>query len=439
MALIYKILFEIKLTHEFFCTANNGDNIFALPNQSDRMNFLLDEFNNDKKFINDDVSFEFPENLLALYNNYHLKIIPGYSGCKVAIRVNQKTLADNSLVYDPFETLPDNFDINILVVKKNNLIESYTNSILYRPISSMYFFTNETSLSPKTFPFLTNDISPLDGGKIYQQGEVASFGVNDIREFYNDGAADQWLPVPGNFFANENDQLLVPAKFYYSFDEGSNITDATFELKDKDSNIIKSITIHNSDFIQKTLLDFSDKTDLISIPESFVYPDIIFSLIVSGSNGYAKTHSLIFDDNFYSRGNWGLINIRPKVTNAAFNLIAADGYLIKRKSPAGVWTEAPIFEIPVKSRFAFWRFRNANGKELKLDPSLTDYLFKDDKNLLSIHPNSISNSYYKLPKQGSTDTKYFPGPVNFQIAKDEKERICFDIMVPVSDLFPVVP
>jgi hypothetical protein len=439
MALNYKILFEVKLIHEYFFTDKNGDTIFAQADQSDRMNMLLDEFSGDRKSINDDVNFEFPEKLLSLYKNYHLKIIPGFSGCKVAIRFNQKTFPDNSQVYEPFETLPDNFDINILVTKKNNLIERYSNSILSRPINSQYFFTSESSISPKTFPFLTNDISVLDSGKAYQQGALASFGTNDIREFYNDGTADQWLPVSGNSFANENDQLLVPSKFYYSFDEGSGITDATFELRDKDSNIIKSITIHNNDFIRKTLLDFSDKTNLISIPESFVYPDIIYSLIVSGSNGFAKTHSLIFDDNFYGRDNWGLINIRTKVTNASFNLIATDGYLIKRRSASNVWTEAPIFEVFVKSRFVFWRFRNVNGKELKLDPSLTDYLFKDDVNLLSLQPNSISNSYFKLPKQGSTDTKYFPGPVNFEIAKDEKERICFDIMVPVSDLFPVMP
>jgi hypothetical protein len=438
MALTYKILFEVKLIHEYFFTDKNGDTIFMLANQNDRMNLLLEEFTGNRKSINDDVSFEFPENLLAHYKNYQLKLIPGYSGCKVAIRVNPKTLPDNTLVYELFAPLPGNFDINILVSKKNNLIESYSNSIINRSVFSQYFFTNENALSPKTFPFLTNAIPAFDAGKNYQQGELASFGLNDTREFYNDGAADQWLPVAGNSFANENDRLLLPVKFYYSFEEGSDITDATFELRDKDNNIIKTITIHSAGFIQKTLLDFSDKADEISIPETSIYPDIIYSLIVSGNNGYAKTLSLIFKNDFYNRQNWGAINIRPKVTNAAFNLISPDGYIIKSRNPLGVWTEAPIFEIPVKSRFAFWRFKNVNGKELKLDPSLTNYLFKEDKNLLSIRPNPISNSYYKLPKQGSTDTKYFPGPVDFQVVKDEKQRICFDIMVPVSDLFPVV-
>lgn len=438
MALAYKILFEVKLIHQYFFTDKDGNTIFIHANQTDRMNLLLEAFGGDRKSIDSDVNFEFPENLLTLYKNYHLKIIPGYSGCKVVIRVNQKTLADNSLVYEPFEKLPGNFNINILVSKKNNSIEAYSNSILNRSIISQYFFTNESSISPKTFPFLTNDISAFDSGKTYQQGQLASFGPNDIREFYNDGTTDQWLAVQGNSFANENDQLLVPLKFYYYFNAGTNITDATFELRDKNSNIIKSITIDHSDIIQKALLDFSDFSDLISIPENFAFPDKIYSLIVSGTNGYARTHSLIFGDNLYNRKNWCIINIRPKVTNADFNLIAPDEYLIKRRSAAGVWTEASIFEIPVKSRFAFWRFRNPNGKELKLDPSLTDYLFKDGKDLLSLQPGPISSSYYKLPKQGSSDTKFFPGPVDFQLVKDEKQRICFDIMVPVSDLFPVV-
>ena len=439
MSLIYKTLFEIKLIHEYFFTDINGDTIFMQPTQDARMNILLDEFVGDRKSINDDLLFEFPKSRSAAYKDYELILFPTYSGFKIAVRVNQKSLSDNTLVYSPLHTLPADFNIYILISKKNNSIESYTNSILGRPVPFMYFFSNETILSPKAFPYLTADVPAFDSSKIYQQGEIASFGANDIRQFYKDGTTDQWVSTSGNSFVNENDQLLAPLKFYYSFDANATITDAEFVLKDKNGTILKTIIAHNTDFIQKTLLDFSDLSDVISIPETFVYPDIIYSLQVSGSNGYLKNHSVVFGDQFYSRENWGLINIRTGVTNASFNLFGTDGFLIKRKSPTAIWTEAPIFEIPIKSRFAFRRFKNVKGKELKLDPSLNGYLFKQDKNLLSIQPNSISNSYFKLPKQGSADTKYFPGPVNFDIAKDEKERICFDIMVPESELFPVMP
>lgn len=440
MALIYKTLFEVKLMHEFFLTDKTGEPVFALPDQKDRMNMLMNEFTNDRKSINEDLLFKFPDNLLSGYNNYQLKLLSTYSGFKVVTRVYKKTLPDNSLVYEAVNPLPDNFDIYILLSKKNNSIEGYTNSILTRPAPFMYFFTNENVLSPKAFPFLTSDISPFDNSdNSYQQGDITSFGINDIREFYKDSTGDQWYPLGGNAFANENDRLLAPLKFYYSFGTNSNITDATFTLKDKNGNTIKTITANNTDFIQQALLDFSDQNNSILLPASFQFTDVIFSLEVSGSNGYSKKHSIIFSDIFFNRENWGVVNIRPAVSIAAFNLIGSDGFLIKRRSAAGIWDQAPIFEIPIKSRFTYWRFRNVRGKELKLDPLLTDYLFKEGKNLLSIQPRSVSNSYFKLHKQGSTDTKYFPGPVNYNISKDNKERICFDIMVPESDLFPVMP
>ncbi len=259
MSLIYKTLFEVKLIHEYFFTDINGDTIFAQANQSDRLNLLLNEYSGDRQSINEDLLFEFPKDLLPVYKNYEIKLLPTYSGFKIAIRVNQKFLSDNTLVYEPLHTLPTDFDINILISKKNNLIESYTNLALSRPLQSVYFFTNETALSPKTFPFLTSDISTFDSSRIYQQGELASFGINDIREFYKDDIGNQWFSVAGNSFANENDQLLAPLKFYYSFDANSTITDAQFVLKDKNGNDLKTITVHNNDFIQKALLDFSSK------------------------------------------------------------------------------------------------------------------------------------------------------------------------------------
>ena len=439
MALIYKTLFEVKLLHEYFFTDINGDTIFAQASQVDRMNLLLNEYLGDRQSVNDDLFFEFPESLSSSYKNYELKVLSTYSGFKVAIRVNQTFLPDNTLVYEPVTPPATDFDINILISKKNNSVESYTNSILQRPIQSMYFFSNATTLSSKTFPFLTADVPAFDAAKIYQQGELALFAPNDIREYYKDDIGDQWLPVTGAAFANENDRLLVPSRFYYVFDAGLQITDATFTLKNNIGDVLQTITVSSAEFIQKSLLDFSGNDDTISIAENITYPADIFTLEVSGSNGYARTHPLIFGNDFYGRENWAFINIKTQATNPAFNLFGADGFLIKRRSPLGVWTEAPIFEIPVKSRFTFWRFKNVKGKELKLDPSLTNYLFKEDKDLLSLVPRSIANSYFKLPKQGSTDTKYFPGPVDLAISKDIKDRICFDIMVPESDLFPLMP
>ncbi len=424
--------------HEYFCTDINGDTIFSRPGQADRMNFLLQEFSGGRPSINRDLDFAFPKKMEATYNNYNLKIFPTYSGCKVALRVDQSFLADNTTVYDPIVPFPADFEINVLIIKKNSAADSYTNAVVNRPVQSRYFFTNENTFSAKAFPFLTAGISLFDPTGKYQQGDLANFGSGDTRIFYKDDSGDHWVSVVRDQFANSNDQLLSTTKFYYTFDPASVIKDATFILKDKNGIVLKTITAHNDDFISKTLIDLSGLGGEI-LHDVFKFPDAVYTLGVTASGGYAASHSLVFNDDFYDNSQWALIKIKPAVTNTAFNLFATDGHLIKRKSASGSWTQAPIFEIPVKSRYTFWRYKNLKGKELKLDPSLTSYLFKEDKDLLSLQPRSISNSYFKLPKQGSTDTKYFPGPVNLAIAKDVKDRICFDVMVPESDLFPVVP
>ncbi|MGN6539420.1 MAG: hypothetical protein ACTHKY_01295, partial [Ginsengibacter sp.] len=68
----------------------------------------------------------------------------------------------------------------------------------------------------------------------------------------------------------------------------------------------------------------------------------------------------------------------------------------------------------------------------------TDYLVKEDKILLTKRPRSVAGNYFLLQKEGTTDTVYVPNPLNYDLKKDDKARLCFDIMVPESDLFPVV-
>ena len=438
MSLIYKTLFEVKLMHEYYLTHTDGKTVFQLANQVDRINFLLNQFSTDRPSVNGDIEFMFPKEIESEFGNYYLKLLSTYSGFKVAIRVKQQLLSDGTLVYEPFVTLPDDLNIYILIGKKSGAFDSYTHSGIYSPVASTYFFSNEDISGAKTFPFITSAISAFDTSRPYTQGDIASYGANDIRQYYKDTVGDQWEAIPGSAFANENDRLLLPLRFYYSFPNLSNIRNAVFVLKDKNGNPVKTIPVNSTDFLTKTLLDFSDVADKISLPGTFQYADVIFQLEVNGSNGFSKRHLLVFNHDLYSRENWGIVNIKTKVTNSAFNMLADDGFLIKRKLNTGVWNQAPIFELPIKSRFPFFRFINEKGKELNITSSLTDYLFKEGTFLLSKRPRSISESYFKLEKQGSTNTAYVPNPLNYDLKKDSKDRLCLDIIVPESDLFPVV-
>lgn len=437
MSLIYKTLFEVKLMHQFYLTDKEGKSVFALADQKDRLQFLLQQYSKDEDSINQDVLFEFPKQLLSQYESYNLKLLSTYSGFKVAVRVNQKNLPDKSVVYLPLIPLPDDLSIYISVIKKNDMIDSYTNSSLMRSFSSIFFFSNNNIQGAKSFPFLTNNINAFNSINSYGQGELTSFGVNDIREYYKNELGDQWSPVTGSAFANENDRLLLPVKFQYLFNGNADINNANFILKDGNGNTIKEISISNTNSITKALLDFSDKADIISVSETSA-PDKIFSLEVSGNN-YSANYKVIFSDNLYNRENWGTIHITVKPANPSFNLSADDGFLIKRKSPLGVFTDAPVFEIPVTSSFTYWRYINNRGKEIKLIPDYIDYLFKEDKVLLSIKPRAVSKYYFLLQKEGSSDTTYVPNPNNYELKKDSKDRLCFDIRIPESQLFPIIP
>jgi hypothetical protein len=438
MAIIYKILFEVKLLHEFYLTEKDGTTIFTGADQPTRLEFLLDQYSKGRESINKDLLFEFPPPLLKEYEGYHLRLLPAYSGFKVAIQVNQKILADNSLVYEPFTPLPDNLGIYILFSKRNNAIDSYTNTRISNPLPVLYFFSNDEVISDRVFPFLTSTISTQRSGYDYEQGELVSFGPNDIRGYYLNDMGDQWNSFSGTGFANENDRLMLPLKFYYSFPAAKNVTKAEFVLQNRAGDTINSIVVNSTDRMDKVLVDVSSKKDLLTAPGAAAFTDFIFSLEVNGNDGYFNTHPVFFNDKFYNRALWGMASIHPKASNTAFDLFSDDGYLMKRRNSARIWTEAPVFEIPVKSRFTYWRYINDKGKELKLVPDLTDYLFKEDKMLLSIRPRSIAQSFFLLQKEGSLDKKYFPNPVTYDIKRDAKERLCFDIRVPRSDQFPVV-
>lgn len=438
MSLIYKTLFEVKLLHEFYCTNGDGETVFDFPVQKDRLDFLFQQFIYDKESISTDIEYTFPEELESIYDGYNLKLLPSWSGFKIAVRVNQHVLTDNSLVFQPIASLPEDFNIYIQLSKKNNLLDSFTNAAINNSVPSVYFFSNENILTAKSFPFLTNNISPFDGTKIYDQGELASFGANDIREFYKNNLVDQWEAVTGDGFANENDRMLVPMKFYYSFNSTSEIKNADFTLKDNTGNIIKSISISSNDPVQKTLLDFSGSAEPLLISAAFLFPGIVYSLEIRGDNGYSRDYKIIFSDALYSKTCWGIVHIKPAATNFSFNLFDSDGFLIKRRNPPGIWIDAPVFEIPVKSRFTYWRYINDKGNELDLIPAFADYLFKEEKILLSKRPRAISKSYFLLEKEASTDTVYIPNPISYEIKRDAKERLCFDIMVPQSELFPII-
>src|SRR5687768_10034461 len=338
MALIYKTLFEIKLLHEYFLTRKDGTTIFSEPDQPARLAYLREEFSRDQEPVNLDVDFDFPESLRARYESLSLKLLPTYSGCRVVIRVLAKTLTDQSLVFEPAVSLHPDEDIVILIKRKTLTFDVYTNSRVRRSLPATYLFLNADVPGPKTFPFLTNGVPLQDTTFAYEQGELSLSGTT-TQEYYRQGGADVWHDVTGDAFANESDRVLLPASFQYYFPNTTNLTQASFVLTD--SNGEEVVNIDKSDasgLRQKVGLDFSGKIKTIPFTGTS-FKDVTYTLTVTGSNGLAAKHTIVFSNVLTSENPWGVIVLRPEVTNTDFNLLSNDGFLFRRRDALGVWME----------------------------------------------------------------------------------------------------
>jgi hypothetical protein len=436
MPLIYKTLFEVRLLHEFYLTKQDGATIFEKLTQQERETFLNEEFAENRDPVNDDIRFLFPQTLLSKYESYNLKVLPAYSGFRVSVRVREKKLPDQSTVYEPLVPLTDDLHIFILALRKNPRIDTYTNTRMSAAIKPTYFFSNADVGGSKTFPFLTNDIPAQNSSFVYEQGELSLNGAS-VQEFYRQGNTDVFRNVTGNGFANESDRVLLGGRFNYFFPDINNLTQATFVLKDVSGNELTTITKNDAAGMRERIaIDFGVASKQLPIETPFNLDQQFHTLEVSGNNGYSAIHKIIFSDALVQENPWAVFDISTSVTNAAFNLFAHDGFIFRRKDPLGIWSPAPVFEVPVKSRLAYWRYINSKGRELNISAGFTNYLDKEGKVLVTKTPRSLAKAWFLLREEGTPNTTYAPNPIDPTIRLENDRRAFFDIRVPNSDSFP---
>lgn len=437
MALIYKTLFEVKLMHEYYLTRQDGTHIFAQANQPARLDFLLEDFHQSRPSINDDLYFEFPKQSKDAFEGLGLKLLPTYSGLRVVARVEAITLPDLTIAYRPLGNIPSWFNLFILVCRKNRSIDTYTNSRVNRSLPGTYFFSNLGSVTTRSFPFLTHAVPSKDDSFSYEQGELARTATG-LQEFYRQGGSDQWNDVIGTGFANESDRILLSSRFNYSFPNNTDLTAAEFQLTNENGDVIARVSKENANGLDKTQsLDFSDNAIALPLSGRIRPGDFLYTLKVSGNNGYSATHAAIFNNELINANPWAVIQVGITADQPAFHLFDNDGLIIRRRNPSGDWTPAPVFEIPVKSRLAYWRFVEMRGRSISAGPTLGAYLTKEGNTLVTNQPRTLARSWFSLRKPGSTDTAYVPNPEFPELSMGTDRRLFFDVRVPESDLFIV--
>ncbi len=437
MPILYKTICETKILHEYFLTREDGSSIFDKALPQERLDYLLEEASNDRDTINNDLEFAFPEVFKNDYASMDLKVIPSYSGFKLAGKVTALPQPDGSIQYTPYSQIPAGINIYILANRKEVRVDSYTNARMKRTFPATWFFSADDLADVKTGPFLTNAISNYDATFNYEQGELYKQGA-DIIPFY--ASADVNDKIKGAGFASENDRMLVPLQFNYTFPSVTGMTEAKFSLKDKDANEVFTQTVTGSAGMpQQVLLSLLDKALPLPIISDLPLINFVYTLDVTGDNGYTQSKKIVFGDEFSDAGAWAVIHFRLYPFNAAFGLADSTGILKTSKNPLGKIINTPVFEIPFKSRFAYWRFFNNKGLKLDVKPSLANYVIQDGDGLITKRPIPLTRDFFLLREKGSALTAYVPNPLTGSLKDAGSNRMALDIMVPKSELFPVVP
>jgi hypothetical protein len=451
MKTLYKILFEVKLFHEFYLTDPQGNSIFDLAVSTDRMNFLLGRFNADLNSVNEDLLFELTPDQQILFRNYRLVLLNSYSGFQVAAQVNESILTDGTLAYTPLIAPGNSLSMVIGMREARSFIDQITNGRLKRPVKGAWYFSNEKLFDPKAFPVLSSPIQAPVPGYVYEQGELASYGPGDIRAYYyynigNPPVKDQWLPISGDGFSNEQDRLVVLPRFFYAFSTDDKVSNANFQLKDSNGQPIDTRNFSNPTPLSQVLLDYSallnqsSQPNLNTLPRTPAGSTLLYTLNVSGDNGYSRQVPLLFyqpDPDSAPVDYWGWVQIKTAVSNTDFNLLDAAGMLLTRRKPDGTQVPHPVFEIRMKSRCNFWRYKNDEGSLLNLTPDTTDFLDLLNGQLVSKTPRFTTYMPLYFHKTSDNTYHFLPNPDPGSITEIDTQQFFSNIPVPESTLFPI--
>lgn len=435
--IIYKTLCEVKWLHEYYLTREKGETIFEKVTQSDRLDFLFDRFMKDLPSIHEDLEFlEHPQN--TTFSNYHVRLIPSYAGFKLAVECKKEKLLDGTVVYSPAIPLPDQLCLRVLFREKND-IQRFSGEVSPKPLNAFWYFSNNDIPFAKTFPFLSSPVSAFVAAQTYVQSAIA-LHAGIAKVFLNNGAVDPWLTIPGNRYINTNDAHVLPLSFIYRFSAFENITSASFTLKDSTSAVVKKIDLAASKPMQTLSVSFRTIEEIVkTVRHDAVEPYQLYSLEVAGNGGYSKTFTnLLFahddvDMSIYS----GLIDLVIKPTSANFHLLDASGHLFTRILPAGTKQPAPVFELWMKSKSAFWQYANNRQRKFKLTLATQDLLADNSGVLVSKNPVPMTYTPVNLKKPDNS-FQFLPNPDPTLDVKREGTKLFLNIQVPASNLFPLL-
>jgi len=417
----YEKFFEVRVLHEFYLNTNSKRSYFSLDDAS-RAAYLDTLLFRNRYDIWNDVTFEPSEETKKTLQNLNLRFVRTKTGFFIGIKVKAPADTDH-----PFTNPDGNAALTFRMRIKNPYVKNFTNLTLNSALPSTYLFTNGNEEGLKVLPSLSLPVEDFRSDKTYEFGEVARMG-NDIMEAVkrtNSFNAGDWRKISAVGIAHEGDRTLLPSRFWYRFEADSDVRQAVFALRTTGGTSIKTVHTDGSTPLRNVLLDFS-VDDSSTVVQKGTY-----LLEVNGDNGYFRQYRVSLNTDHYNSQDLGIIEIRYNTGDAAFGLINPDGSL---KVPG------PVYEVRLKSRISYWRYRSNSGIKLKTTAKTDPYLTPVDGVLKSIDPAPMNAMPLEFVDENPAIPAIFlPNPPGNALSVENNGDIFSDIYISgIKDLIEEV-
>ena len=409
----FERLFEVHILHEFYLNNDNKRSYFSLDDNT-RAAYLNELLYSDRYDIWKDISVEPSCETGKMLEDQHLRFVRTKTGFMIGTRV--KYLVDKPY---PFITAAPDAPFTFRIRINNPFFRNFSNLSLNTTLPSLYFFSNSNREGTKVFPSLSLPIEEFRSNKTYEQGEVIRTG-NDILEAItrtSSSDAVNWRKITARGIAHEGDRILLPMRFRYTFESNSDVRQAVFTLKTIDGSGIKTIAVSGVEKLQQVPLDFR-------VDDSSARQEIkkgVYNLEITGDNGYQRQEKIILNPEQYNTRDLGMVEINYTAGDTGYDLLETDGSLKQFH---------PVFEIRLKSRITFWRYRSNSGLRLTATAKTSPFLTAENGALKSVMPvpmNAMPMEF--LDEDPLIPGVFLPNPPGHSLRMEQNGMIYSDIYI----------
>lgn len=413
-------------------TKVDGNSVFEISSQEERLKFIEKRISETKNSIADDLSFGLLPSFRDKVSGHDIRIIPSYSGFRMVLSVKSSIDADGNTRYRPAFPFASDFAIPVIIRRKSFSFDSITNLRQRQPIPAVVYLTNDSIAGARTFPYLSRDIAPYDVLTPYEQGELAAYGVNDLRAFYRTPTqADQWIAVRGVTYVNELDRMIIPPAFEYTFSANSQVVEGSITLSDSSGAELQTVRRREVNPFSSIGADFSPSV----LPDR--WNDVrAYEMEIRTNYASNISRQVIFSSDRDVLSAWALLNIKPVVSNSDYSLLDENGHLKTRLNSERKLIGVPTLEIPIKGRISYWKYINELRKALVLNPEWSSFLERNEEGALVTilpRPAVLQPQFFY---NASASKIFLPGPGTSPPVVD-KGAWYSNIVVPASDKFQV--